>query len=216
MKIILISLVVIMSGFVSCSNKQPETVIKKDSIEKMTIKNDTAVTVRKEITTGNGNQLIIIESKPSISVSNYMITGTGFKNSFDTINFPFKNPMSATLLADLDKNGFDELYIITKASGSQTFVDMFAVATNPDNSFNEIKIEQISTEDVNKNGKFYGYMGFDSIYISDNKIIREFPVYKSSNFESDETKEMRRVFYQLKPYDKFNELVISDFENVNK
>jgi len=216
MKIILISIVVIIVGFISCSDKQQETVIKNDSVEKMTIKNDTAVTVRKEITTENGNQFIIIESKPSISVSNYMIAGKGFKNSADTLKFPLKNPMSAALLADLDKNGFEELYIITKSAGSQTFVDMFAIASNPDSSFNEIKIEQINAEDVNdKNGKFHGYMGFDSIYISDNRIIREFPVFQSSDL-SEETREMRRIFYQLKPYDKFNELVISGLEKVNK
>ncbi len=216
MKTIIVSLAIIFCGLNSCSYKQPETVIKKDSVEEMSIKKDTAVTVKKEILTRNGNHFIIIESKPSNSVSNYMITGRGFLNSSDTIKFPFKNPMSATLLTDLDKNGLEELYIITKAAGNPSFVDLIAVAVNPDNSFNEIKVEQIRASDVNKDEIFYGYMGFDSIYISGNKIVREFPVYKSSNTDEEKNKEIKKVFYQLKIYDKFNELVISDSESVNK
>ncbi len=182
-----------------CGDRKPETVVKKDSTEKMTIKKDTAVTVRKEMKTKTGKEFVIVETKPSYSVSDYMITGVGFPNSTDTIRYSMKNPMTTAMVADLDKNGFDELYILTKATGSGSFVDILGVASVDDKTFGEIIVQEITDKDVEKNEMFSGYMGQDSVYISDNKIIREFPVYKSNDMNSKPTGGSRRITYTLKP-----------------
>lgn len=194
----------------SCGEKkQPETVVKKDSTEKMTIKNDTAVTVKKEMKTTTGKVFTIIETKPSYSVSNYMVTGAGFSNSADTIKFQNKNPMVTAMLADLDKNGFEELYILTKSTGSGSFMDIMGIASFNDKSFGEITVQEITDKDVEKGGMFAGYMGHDSIYIADNNLVREFPVYKTSDANSDPTGGRRKIFYTLKPGEASYQLVIT-------
>lgn len=210
----LIALFLTITVISSCSDKKPETVVKKDSTEKVTIKKDTSVTVKKEITTKTGKQFVIIESKPASSVSDYMVTGTGFENSNDTIKFSMKNPMATTFLADLDKNGFEEVYIITQATGSGSFEDIIGIASYDDKTFGEINVPDISAEDFEKNGKFAGYLGHDSIYISDTNLIREFPVYKSNDQNSDPTGGRRKVIYALKPGKASYELVITDVESL--
>lgn len=214
MKIFFIPLFFITALLISCNEKKPETVVKKDSIEKMTIKRDTTFTVKKEITTKTGKKFVVIESKPSSSVSDYMITGTGFENSNDTIKYSLNNPMSTVLPADLDKNGFDEIYIVTKSTGSGSFQDILAIASYDDKTFVEINVQQITAEDMETNGKFGGYMGHDSIYITDNKLVREFPVYKTSDANSEPTGGRKKIIYVLKPGKASYELVITDVENM--
>jgi len=214
MKKLLISLFLITTLNISCSDKKPETVVKKDSTEKMTVKKDTSFTIKKEITTKTGKKFVIIETKPTNSVSDYMITGTGFENSKDTIRYSLKNPMSTAMLADLDKNGFDEVYIITKATGSGIFEDILAIASFEDKTFGEINVQEITAEDMEKNEKFTGYMGHDSIYITDNTLVREFPVYKTSDANSEPTGGRRKIIYVLKPGKASYELVITGAESL--
>ncbi|MBP9192857.1 MAG: hypothetical protein KBF96_09935, partial [Ignavibacteria bacterium] len=87
MKNTILYITVICLFLISCNEKKPETVIKSDSVEKMTVKTDTTEIIKKELKTKTGNVFTIIESKPTYSMSNYLITGAGFENSEDTIKF---------------------------------------------------------------------------------------------------------------------------------
>jgi PBP1b-binding outer membrane lipoprotein LpoB len=208
---------IFFSGMIiaGCSERKPETVVKKDSTEKMTIKKDTSVTVKKEMKTKTGKEFVIIETKPSYSISDYTITGVGFTNTNDTIRYSLKNPMTTAMLADLDNNGFEELYILTKATGSGSFADILGVASNNDKSFGEINVQEITDKDDEKGEMFSGYMGHDSVYISGNKLIREFPVYKSSGETNvNPTGGRRKIIYTLKPGETSYQLVISGKEDM--
>ena len=210
----LILILLVSSLSIFCSKKTPEVVLKKDSVELMKIKNDTAVTVTKEFTTGTGKKFVIVETKPAISVSNYMITGVGFRNSEDTIKYYQKNPMTTAFLTDLDNNGFDEIYIVTKASGPGIFLDILGITSFEDNTFGEIVIPRTTNEDMKKDENFNGYLGNDSIYIRDNKIVRLFPVYKSSDYNSLPTGIIRKLTYTLNRNDSNYELLITGVENI--
>ena len=178
------------------------------------MKKDTAVTVTKEFTMGKGKKFVIVETKPAISVSNYTISGVGFRNSEDTIKYPLKDPMSTVFKADLDKNGYNEIYIITKASGPGYFLDILGVTSMEDNTFSEIIINKITEEDTKRDNMFSGYMGNDTIYLTDERIIREFPVYKSSDYNNLPKGGRRKIIYLLTPSDKKYELVIAGVENI--
>lgn len=219
MKKLLISILVSALLIISCSEKKPETIVSKDSVEIMTVKKDTAVTVKKEFKTLSGRKLVIVETKPSISISNYSVYGIGYKTP-DTIRYNLKNPMSAAFLTDLDKNGFEELYILTKAAGPGYFLDLLGVASYGDSTFGEILIPEITDEEIKKNQNFRGYLGNDSIYIANNKIVRLFPVYESSDYNSLPTGGRRMLTYSLidiknsNNKDSKNELQITGVENL--
>jgi hypothetical protein len=214
MKNTILYITVICLFLISCNEKKPETVIKSDSVENMTIKIDTTEIIKKELKTANGKLFTIIESKPTYSMSNYLITGAGFENSEDTIKFYNMNPMTATLLSDINKDGFDELYIITKTTGDERFMDLMAFTSGKENNFREIIVEPVEPEDVKNDKMFDGYMGHDSIYIDGSGIIREFPVYPSSTYEKDKDQARRKIIYNLYPEgDKFK-LDVTDYKDM--
>lgn len=200
----------------SCVEKKPETVVKKDSSQTMTVKKDTSLVVKKEMKTNTGKVFTIYETKPSYSISNFFVSGQGFENYSDTIKFQNENPMVNALVTDLDKDGFDELYILTKATGSGSFMDIIGIASNKDKSYGEINVQEITAEDIEKNEKFAGYQGHDSVYISDNVLVREFPVYKAGDSNADPTGGRRKITYALKPGEASYQLVITGEEAVIK
>lgn len=210
---IIILFFVFSLALISCGEKKPEIVVKKDSVE-MIVKEDTTLIVYKEHETRSGKKFIIVESKPTESVSNYYVTGSGFNNSNDTLAFPLKNPLHNSLLADIDNDGFQELYIITKSTGSESFLNIFGIASEGDTSLVEIKAHQTTSEEFQNNENMAGYLGNDSIYFTGKNIIREFPVYKSSDLAADNTKGKRRITYVLKKGDEFYELDISDVKDI--
>ena len=133
----------------SCGERKPETLIKLDSVEKVTVKKDSTLIIDKEMKTRTGKIFSIIESKPSYSVSNYFISGKDFLNSTDTIVYLNKNPMTNALISDLDKNGFEEMYILTKSTGSNSFIEILGVASLYDKALGEIQVQEISEDDKN-------------------------------------------------------------------
>ena len=214
MKKLTISLMIAFLFIVSCSEKKPESVLEKDSTVLMTVKKDTSLIINKELKTRSGKEFKVIESKPSYSISNYFISGEGFLNSSDTIKYMNKNPMVNTLLADLDENGYEELYILTKSTGSASFMDILGIASVNDKSFEEIIVQDISAEDVKKDEMFNGYMGYDSVYISGNSINRIFPVFKSSDTRERPTGGKRKIIYELSPTETNYQLEITGSKNI--
>ena len=61
-----------------------------------------------------------------------------------------------------------------------------------------IYIPEISEKDLLPEGVFYGYMGHDSIYISDNKIHRKFPIYKDGDANCCPSGGNKTLGYELK------------------
>jgi len=82
-------------------------------------------------------------------------------------------------VADINSDGFDELYLITQSTGSGTYGTIYGFTSNNDKSITPIYIPKISEKDLK--GNFKGYMGHDSIYISNNKLFRKYPVYKEED-----------------------------------
>lgn len=215
MKKLIASIFIASFLLTSCEERKPETLIKLDSVEKTTVKKDSTLIIDKEMKTRTGKIFSIIESKPSYSVSNYFISGKDFLNSADTIIYLNKNPMTNALITDLDKNGFEELYIFTKSSDTNSFIGILGVASLNDKAFGEIDVQQITAEDIKKDEKFNGYLGHDSVYISGNEIIREFPVFKSSVPDLNSVNGRRKVIYKLKKDPKDYKLVITGSEIIN-
>ena len=56
-------------------------------------------------------------------------------------------------------------------------------------------------------------MGNDTIYVTGENIIREFPVYRSSDYNNIPKGGKRKIIYTLKPSDKQYMLVVSGVEN---
>lgn len=128
------------------------------------------------------------------SLSDIVIKSSGFEyNLSETLKD--RDPIKSVYVEDLDGNGFDEIYIITVSSGSGSYGDVIAFASNRDKSITMIHFPKYKEGDE----LFRGYMGHDTFQISNNKLTRTFPIYLQSDKNNTPTGGTRRLTYGLYP-----------------
>ena len=163
-----------------------------------------------EYVTRSGKSLYITESHPQgQSLSNIRLESSGFEHNFsETIKD--SDPIKDVYIADLDNNGFDEFYIITISSGSGSYGNVFAFASNEDKSLSMIYFPTIQEGDE----EYVGYMGHDNFQVSENKLIQTFPIYLSSDQNSNPTGGTRQLTYGLYPGEASWRLKIVGFSDI--
>ena len=98
-------------------------------------------------------------------------------------------------MADLDGNGFDEIYIITISAGSGSYGTVLGFASNKDKSLSMIHFPEMQAGDEN----FEGYMGHDAFTIVGRKLVRIFPLYNKGDTNENATGGRRKLVYGLVP-----------------
>ncbi len=162
----------------------------------------------KRYITNTGKTIIISETHPvGQSLSNIRINTRDLDYNFSEEFFD-KDPITEVFLADLDDNGFDEIYIITTSAGSGSYGTVLGFASNNDKS-----LSMINFPDVDFTNKvFEGYMGHDSFIIENNKLVRTFPVYKKDDTNQNPTGGKRKLIYGLYPDEAMWQLKIEKSE----
>ncbi len=156
--------------------------------------------------TRSGKTLFIEESQPrGQSLTTIHLKSSGFKNKLSEV-FEDHDPIQNVYVGDIDGNGFDEFYIITKSGGSGSYGNIIAFATNKDESLSRIQLPTIQEGDE----CFTGYMGHDSFEVSGNTLIRRFPVYLSTDSNTNPTGGTRQLTYELYPGEASWQLEIVD------
>jgi hypothetical protein len=151
--------------------------------------------VASEYQTRTGRSLLICESHPrGSSLSDIAVTSSGFEYNLNEILHD-RDPIKSVLVADLDSNGFDEFYIVTVSSGSGSYGNIIAFASNNDKSLSMVHFPEIQEADE----PFVGYMGHDIFKIFKNSLIRTFPIYMPLDKNSNPTGGIRRLTYDLFP-----------------
>ena len=161
---IIASLLIYISIFYSCQEK-------KDSNKT----NPTSIV--KEILTSTGKSFKVEERKQSASLSRLTITTKGFTNTQEVFEIKDTDPLSRFFTLDLNKDGFEELYLITKSTGSGSYERIMGFASNNDLSVTPVYVPKMNEKDLEAEGNFTGYMGHDSIFVANNQLYRKFPVY---------------------------------------
>jgi hypothetical protein len=129
----------------------------------------------QEYKTKTGKVFLLEESHPKgMSLSDIKISFADDKNS--EFSFSDLDPLSKVLIGDLDKNGFDELYVITTAAGSGSYGNVRGFASLRDKSIGMVNLPELAESDMAKGGKFEGYEGHDEFNIVNNELVRTFPV----------------------------------------
>jgi hypothetical protein len=169
----------------------------------------------REFTTRSGKSFIVREDNTeAASLSKITVSTKGFSDGDKTIELGEKDPIVDIFLADLDQDGFEELYIATKSAGSGSYENLYGYASNHDQNITEISLPEISDQDDKPGGHYEGYMGGDNFYVEKNILIREFPIYLESDNNAEPTGKTKRVYYTLTPNDKTWLLVATKSEQV--
>jgi hypothetical protein len=164
----------------------------------------------KAYKTKTGKPIIISETHPvGQSLSTIEITTKDFEHDFLGI-YENRNPISDVLIADLDGDGFDEIYIITTSVGSGSYGTVLGFASNMDKSLSMINFPEIQEGDNN----FKGYMGHDNFEIKERKLVRIFPIYNQGDTNQNPTGGKRKLIYGLYPGEAMWQLKIEKSETL--
>jgi len=165
----------------------------------------------KTYKTKTGKTIIISETHPvGQSLSTIKIITKDFEHNYPEI-YQDRNPISDVFVADLDGNGFDEIYIITISAGSSSHGTVLGFASNKDKSLSMINFPEIQKGDEN----FEGYMGHDTFKIEDQKLVRIFPIYNQGDTNQNPTGGTRKLVYGLYPGEAMWQLKVEKSETLN-
>jgi len=164
-----------------------------------------------EYKTKTGKTIIISQTHPAgQSLSTIEINTKDFEHNYQE-TYQDRDPISEVFVADLDGNGFDEIYIITISAGSDSHETVLGFASNKDKSLSMINFPEIQEGDEN----FKGYMGHDTFKIEDQKLLRTFPIYKEGDTNNHPTGGTRKLVYGLNPGEAMWQLKIEKSETLN-
>jgi hypothetical protein len=165
----------------------------------------------KEYKTKTGKTIIVSETHPvGRSLSTIEITTHGFERAFHAV-YEDRDPISEVFVANLDGNGFDEIYIITTSTGSGSYGTSLGLASNKDRSLSMIHFRKRREGDEN----FEGYMGHDTFKIEGQKLVRIFPIYNKGDINENPTGGRRKLVYGLVPGETKWQLRVDKSKNLN-
>ena len=96
-------------------------------------------------------------------------------------------------VADLNGDGYPEIYVYVTSAGSGSYGSLIAYASNRNRSLSEIHLP--SLEDDREASK--GYMGHDKFAVGEATLIRRFPVYRKGDTNAKPTGGTRQLQYKL-------------------
>jgi len=164
-----------------------------------------------EVKTNSGKNILITESHPKgESLSSVEINSKNFDSS-SPISFNDIDPISNILVSDLDKNGFDEIYIISTSAGSGSYSKITGLVSNKDSNLLLIYFDN----NLKPGGIFEGYTGHDLYSIENNLLVRSFPVSLKGSTNARPTGGQRKIYYKLANDETGWRLEIVRSENLN-
>ena len=127
------------------------------------------------------------------SINNLTIVGEYSGHKILENQREIEGTVTGAEIADLNSDGFPEIYIYLTSAGSGSYGSVIAYAVNKKHTATEIYMSNIS-----ENSKLSkGYMGHDEFSILENRLGRRFPLYLPGDINSKPSGGMRQLEYKL-------------------
>ena len=111
------------------------------------------------------------------SLNQVTIAPSGLSGSNSPVKEEVDGVVTGAEVADLNADGYPELYIFTQSAGSGSYGSVTAYATNKKKS-----IGPVTFPDLADNAKaFAGYTGHDVFAVVEGRLVRRFPVDPKKN-----------------------------------
>lgn len=128
------------------------------------------------------------------SLNQLTITPAGLKGGNEVIKQEIDGTVRGAEVADLNADGFPELYVYVSSAGSGGYGSLVAYASNSNKSLTAIFLPELSDDKVHAKG----YMGHDEFAVVENVLARRFPVYKEGDSNAKPSGGTRQIQYKLK------------------
>lgn len=136
----------------------------------------------------------VIEATNEGSINQLKITPTGLTEDSKPAESEIEGTVSGAEIADLDGNGFPEVYVYVTSAGSGSYGSLVAYAVNNGKSMTPIYLPPI-TDNAKANK---GYMGHDEFAVVEGTFVQRFPIYKEGDTNADPSGKTRQLQYKLK------------------
>ncbi|MCE1163887.1 MAG: hypothetical protein LWX07_00635 [Bacteroidetes bacterium] len=150
-----------------------------------------------EIATKTGKSFLVRCVPESEYLFDVYITGKGFPESRDTILFDEIEHIDTIFTADLDNDGFEEMYLFTRGFKPGEYAHIFGIASDGDMTFKEINFPAIKPGEINTGGPFEGYNGRDVFIIKNNVLERTFPVHRPGDTYENPGLGYKTLYYTI-------------------
>jgi len=129
------------------------------------------------------------------SLNKLTIKPTGLTEQKGPIEVDIDGSVTNAEIADLDVNGFPEVYAYVNSAGSGSYGSLVGYAVNKGKSMTEIYLPPIA-DDKKHNA---GYMGHDEFAVFEGTFVQRFPIYRAGDANAAPTGKTRQLQYKLKP-----------------
>ena len=127
----------------------------------------------------------------SINTLQIVLSGLTIDNA--TIDQEIDGTVVGAEVADLNADGFPEIYVYVASAGSGSYGSLVAYAANQKKSLSEIYLPAISNNE--KLAK--GYMGHDAFTVGVDALLHRFPIYRDGDTNANPTGGTRQLQYKL-------------------
>lgn len=150
--------------------------------------------VTREFVTKTGKKWLVHQTPLSDpAYVNVSVESRGFTHDQAPLDLGEIDPVIQVRLADLDKDGFEELYLVTQATGQEAYGTVYGFYSDSDRDVLLISYEGASPYTMKEGGPYEGYQGADAFLFNENSLVNSFPVTLPESAAMLE----KKVFYKV-------------------
>lgn len=144
---------------------------------------------------GDGNVGFSLQATSGSSLNSLTITPIGLKTDSSSYVLELDGTAYLAELADLDSNGWPEVYVYSSSAGSGSYGSLTAFAINEGKSATPVHLPSINSNPAASEG----YQGHDEFVVVENRLVRSYPVYTDTDTNAQPSGGTRQIQYRLVP-----------------
>ena len=142
---------------------------------------------------GDGNAGFRLQATSGSSLNSLKITPIGLEIDNTPVELELDGTAYLAELADLDSNGWPELYVYSSSAGSGSYGSLTAFAVNGGKSATPIHLPSINSDPAANEG----YQGHDEFRVVESRLVRRYPVYINTDTNAEPSGGTRQLQYRL-------------------
>jgi hypothetical protein len=144
-------------------------------------------------TLSDGRVSFALQATTGSSLNNLTVTPGGLEYDSETRRVELDGSAYLAELADLDANGWPEVYVYVSSAGSGSYGSLVAYAVNNGKSASPVYLPPLEQTPALTDG----YMGHDEFRVVENRLVRRFPVYGPADTNARPSGGTRQLQYRL-------------------
>lgn len=169
----------------------PDTPIPDNSLECSA----EALTKARYCRLGNGDIGFLLQASSGSSINTLALTPMGLELDQQSQSIELDGSAYRAELADLDGNGWPEVYVYVSSAGSGSYGSLVAYAVNAGKSITPIYLPPLDASSPEHSG----YQGHDEFRVVENRLVRRYPIYRADDVNAQPGGGTRQIQYRLEP-----------------